>query len=81
MKKKKNVWLAAILNLLLPGLGYIYTGRRVVFVSTIILLSIFYVSATLDADMTTIDWLVGIPLSLLFAYDGYKTAEEANEKK
>jgi len=35
--KKKNPWLAAILNLFLPGIGFAYLGGPVLIVSGIIL--------------------------------------------
>ena len=31
MKKKKSPWLAAILNFIFPGVGYIYVGKRKIF--------------------------------------------------
>ncbi len=81
MKKRyKYPWLAAILNFIIPGLGYLYTGKRMIFGGGLILLSVIYVSSTLNADMTYLDWAVGIPLSLLFAYDGYQTALEFNKR-
>ncbi len=81
MKKRyKYPWLAAILNLLLPGLGYLYAGKRMIFGGGLIILSIIYASFTLNAEMANIDWIIGLLLSLLFAYDGYQTALEFNKR-
>ncbi len=81
MAKQKKPWLAAILNFLVAGLGYIYVGKRVGFGVGMIAVTIIYLGLTWNYEYPPIDWLVGIALALLFAYDGYTTAEEVNKRK
>lgn len=33
MKENKKPWIAAVLNFLLPGIGYFYAGKKHIFVS------------------------------------------------
>jgi hypothetical protein len=48
MPKPKNPWIAAILNFLLPGLGYWYAGRKKLIVSIgFLILSIWVAGNTL----------------------------------
>ncbi len=87
---KKSAGLAAILNFILPGLGYIYSRTRgVVFPWGLFLLSIWVavhdwseITAILSGQMAiTEHFLLFIILyPLVFAYDGYKAAKEANKK-
>ena len=85
--KRKSQWLAAILNLFFPGAGYIYAGKRVgfgvgLFVCTFFFLSFAFVDPSLvDAPAGPYDafyFLIFVVISLLFAYDGYRTAQEVN---
>jgi len=83
---KKNPLLAAILNILIVGLGYIYTGKRILF--GILLLS---------AECSAILWLIFNPdlaasnimlhplniastfiFLLALAIDGYRDAQAEN---
>ena|SRR6266536_1152527 len=81
---KKRPWLAAILNALLPGAGYLYVGRRRIFGGFMVVASV----------LAVIDWRFGpnslpgepgllgniaCPLFLLaFAYDAYREAKMVN---
>ncbi|MBI4174293.1 MAG: hypothetical protein HY517_01500 [Candidatus Aenigmarchaeota archaeon] len=80
---KKNPWLAAVLNFLLYGLGYIYNGKRVGL--GILLLVADLVMGFIYMVMLSVELLVfAFPLLLMavgFAYDGYKEAEEISRKK
>ncbi|MBI5803178.1 hypothetical protein HY448_00650 [Candidatus Pacearchaeota archaeon] len=80
-KQKKSPWLAAILNFLLFGLGYIYVGKRVAFGIGLIIATIIYTGLTWNYEYTWVDLMFGVAIGLLFAYDGYKTAEEVNKKR
>ncbi len=81
---KKNPWLAATLNFLLPGLGYIYAGRRAVFGAGLILVlfvlsfllfkDLQFSNLTPEYDMRSLAWAVS--LNLLFAYDAYTDAKK-----
>lgn len=78
--EKKKPWAAALLNLLLPGLGYVYAGKRVVFGAGILLTSVILYWGVPPNAISGIIWVDGFAMSVLFAYDGYKTAEEVNRK-
>lgn len=77
-KNNKNPILAGILNLIVPGLGYVYVGKRLV-LGVGLILSLFL---WFGIDFSNIPlWIQidSIIMAFLFAYDGYKTAEEFNE--
>ncbi|MCK4997152.1 hypothetical protein KAS08_02515 [Candidatus Pacearchaeota archaeon] len=81
VKKKSNAKkpvLAGFLNLIVPGLGYVYAGKRINFGIALIIFSVFYVGATINQIATFEDYFFGIILSFIFAYDGYRTAKEKN---
>src|SRR3989338_955489 len=87
---KKNAGVAAILNFILPGLGYIYARvRGTIFPWGLFLLSIWVavhdwneITAILSGQMAiTEHFLLFIILyPIVFAYDGYKATKEANKK-
>lgn len=83
VKKRKNPGWAAFLNFFIPGLGYVYAGKRMgfgiglVFWDSILLGLVFI----LPQQQTVSFILDGIVMAILFAYDGYKTAQEVNEEK
>ena len=84
----KTPWLAALLNFLIPGVGYIYTGKRVWFGILLIIWQIlgFFVASSFfpypeGYNPWQMDLAAQLLISLIFAYDGYKTAEEVNESK
>ena len=80
MAGKKNPWIAAILNFLLFGLGYLYVGVRTNFA---LLLVISYVIALLDSFIFSVPisyssffWLSYVLISLGFAIDAYNEAKK-----
>ncbi|MBI2044356.1 hypothetical protein HYT24_03265 [Candidatus Pacearchaeota archaeon] len=80
-KKQKKPWLAAILNFLIIGLGYIYTGKRIEFGIGLIIAYVVFVTLSWSYEYTWADFVLEVAVGLLFAYDGYKTAEEVNRGK
>jgi MFS family permease len=90
MVKKRNVkipWLAALLNFIIPGVGYVYAGKRVGFGVGLIVWSILsfiiysFFPYPEGYNPWQADFLVQFLICLVFAYDGYKTAEEVNGRK
>ncbi len=77
----KNPWIAAVLNFVLPGLGYIYVGKRLVFGVGLALLSIIIGIYWIFFEIPFIMIVDSLVVEFLLAYDGYKTAEEKNNKK
>ena len=77
----KNPWIAAILNIIIAGLGYIYVGRRknfgyLLIIGQVLILANIMVNPT--AQNTAIEPLViigGILWELAFAYDGFRMAQ------
>jgi hypothetical protein len=80
-KQKKNPWVAAILNLLIFGLGYVYVGKRIGFGIGLIFVDVILGSMFLFFETHPAVWIYIFILGLLFAYDGYKTAGEVNRTK
>ena len=79
MVNKKSPWLAAIFNFLLPGLGYIYSGKRVFFGAGILIVSVLLYWGISFQDLPLIVWVDSLLMAFLFAFDGYQTAEEVNK--
>ncbi len=94
MVKRKIPWLAAALNLLIPGAGYIYVGTRLRFgvllvaAATIVLFApVSQEAETADVDLevlttdpTLITMLVAaVFIAIAFAYDGWCDAKAHNE--
>ena len=84
----KKPWLAAILNLVLFGAGYIYNGKRVMLGTALIVAWILIRVGEIPIYLTNLvfnDWLIlffGIVvLQISFASDGYKEAKEINSQK
>ncbi len=79
-EKKKAPWVVAILNFLLPGLGYLYLGKRTAFGVGLVIWLCIMTGLSLSQGTSllnnTRDILEGLILGILFAYDGYKTAQE-----
>lgn len=88
--QKKSPYLAALLNLLFFGAGYLYLGKRVVLGALLILASLImfveYFSGTIDlfghisnweniADTHSISMTI---IAIALAYDGYKLAIRNN---
>lgn len=95
MQTKKVAWLAALLNFILPGAGYVYVGQRLKFG---VLLLAGMVLVTFGprpeyASQTTIDpstlatdpgvlvmGVAALLIALGFAYDGYCDAKTYNQQ-
>lgn len=88
-KKQKNPWIAAVLNFILPGLGYIYVGKkRKVFAFGLFALSIWVgihdrqeILSLLSGKMSLFEisehFLIFILLyPLVFAWDAFMDAGE-----
>lgn len=73
--ESKNPWIAGILNFFIPGLGYVYSGKRVVFgvgLLVVWILSLFwYWIIFLQTGLMRLITPLGVLMSLLFAYDAY----------
>ncbi len=79
MNKEKNQKLAAFLNFILPGVGYIYNGNRVTFITIMLVAFIVSIIAGSDSEsVRNLDVLTGIIFSIGFGYDAYIEAEEIN---
>ena len=89
-------WLAALLNLILPGLGYLYNRQRILlglgltFFFTMVYVSIFTSSATTgssgSAQMISPIQQMLTPISALFFYfavaqDAHSEAEKIKKEK
>ncbi len=90
MAKKKNPWIAAVLNFFIWGLGYLYNGKRIalgagLLVGDILLnISIFLTLLNLPTEISTsqIDevsgWLIILSfvlISITLAYDAHREAK------
>ncbi len=85
----KKPWLAAILNIILTGLGYIYNGKRMSFgilmvISTLLIYGsssegekLFQVFSIETIIIAVASWIIMV---IAFAYDAYKDAQEVNQK-
>ena len=90
MAKSKNKWIAAILNFLLPGLGYWYVGKKKIIVSLGFFILSIWVAIHDWNEITNIlagkmhiteHFLLFIILyPIIFAYNAYADAEEVNLK-
>ncbi len=83
--QKKSGWLAAFLNLVCPGVGYMYCGRKTLGIFVLVLSIFLYVVA--DTDMLENQWLspseaAGIYVTLLLVVfiDGFVAAHSYNKK-
>ena len=84
-------WLAAILNLIFPGIGYVYIGKRMFFGITVLILyasfyyNIFLVPSSASSEPLhpneIVFFLAGILFHIGFSYDAYKDAEEAKRQE
>jgi len=84
-KQLKNPWVAAILNFIFYGAGYLYLGKRTNFgVLLLIAWIIGAISGLGNVSLGELPFGVFISefiLTVGLAYDGYKTAEEVNKGK
>ena len=71
--KKKNPWVAAILNLLLPGLGFAYLGGPALIVSGVVLfisgaaIEVIYAKYTVGMASTASYWIWSVLAALSLA--------------
>jgi hypothetical protein len=82
----KNRWIAAVLNLFLYGLGYVYLGKRKTFGATLFLANLAFYAAfgylllnpriTLDFTYETANGVGFGIIALVFAYDAYQLGKE-----
>ncbi len=78
MSKLKKPWLAALLNIALPGLGYVYAGKRNVLGIGLVVTSVFLYWVVELHDLPIYIWVDSFVTSLLFGYDVYKDTEAVN---
>ena len=88
MVKIKKPWIAALLNLIFFGLGYIYNGKRIRFglglVSAWVLILagvilIYFTHAVFDEWTLLFSGLVVLQFS--FGIDGYNETKDINKKE
>lgn len=90
--RNKSPWIAAVLNLILPGAGYIYAGMRVRFGVLLIAAMVLVLfgpnpeytrnvdTQTVATDPSTIVvGIAGIMVSIGFAYDAYCDVKRRND--
>lgn len=70
--KKKSGWIAAILNLVLPGAGYAYCGRWIL--GIVVFAILFALSVAADTPM------VAYGFAVILAIDGFLAANRYNKK-
>lgn len=68
--KKKSGWLAAFMNLVFPGAGYMYCGRWLVGILAALLVIFMYVEIP----------EAGLGISLLLFVDGFLSVSSYNKK-
>lgn len=79
----KKPWLAAFLNLIVPGVGYLYLGKRKAF-SVLLLISLVVFGLALFSDPglykgygeSLLAGVSGFIVGLAFAVDAYLMAKE-----
>ncbi len=75
----QNAFIAAVLNLILVGLGYVYLKRYLRAVLSFIVYIMAYVIIFYLATFVPILIWIGIPVTLFFVYDAYKRGNESKE--
>ncbi|MEM2193655.1 MAG: hypothetical protein QXY40_00840 [Candidatus Methanomethylicia archaeon] len=77
--RRVNPILAAILNFIVPGLGFIYIGRRLLVAVGLILISVSIIGAMLDyKDLTFTDLIASLMYSVVMALLAYIAARKVN---
>jgi hypothetical protein len=88
-RREKRAWLAGLLNFLLPGLGYLYNGRRIFFGILLLLAVILDLTKAFGNDPifistqcigTRTSLIASLILALAFALDGLREAKAINDK-
>lgn len=85
LKKIKSPGLAAFLNVIIPGVGYLYVGKRTEF-GTLLIISTIIAMVSGTGNISVGDIPIGLFLSyfvslIAFGYDGFKIAKETNGMK
>ncbi len=78
MAKRKNPLVAAILSLIIAGLGHIYLGK---FLSGVVLLSLEAITCAIFLYHADLGGFLNITVSIFAAYDAYKLASGMNRSK
>jgi hypothetical protein len=77
--KGKNPWAAAILNLVIPGLGYLFAGSKRRFfrigVTAGTIVSLLSPSLWTE-DFDAMFWIGGAIIAVIFAVDAYQDAKQ-----
>lgn len=83
---KNNPWVAAVLNFLIPGLGYLYLGKRMLFgglLLTSMLISGYWllnnpsVNQTLTTNIANVIYVIW---AAAFGIDAFQEARRKNRK-
>ena len=77
--KRKSPILAAILNLLLPGVGYLYVGRRITFGVLLFIGYLLAIFATLSRDFSGLELVASAIIIVAFAIDAWSEASNHNK--
>lgn len=84
---RKSPWVAAVLNLLIWGAGYIYNGVRTAYGVGLIVVEIlehaplFYLGLEATVSFPIMLYPIShLLISVLLAYDGYKDTEKINSQ-
>lgn len=80
---KRIPWVAALLNFILPGSGYLYIGKRQIFAFLLMggaivqLTGDFFIKGHYAAqDWRSYEWMTSFILLLAFAFDAYHEAKK-----
>ncbi len=77
--RRVNPILAAILNFIAPGLGFIYIGKRLFVAVGLVLISMSVIRAMFNhKDLTFIDLIASLTYSIVMALLAYIAAKKAN---
>lgn len=83
----KNQYVAALVNFIMPGIGYFYLRRKIPFAILITTISILSVYLYITSDpvvqlffQTPSMQIIGLLYSVAFAYDAYTEALKTHKK-
>lgn len=79
--RRKSRGLAALLNFLLPGVGYLYVGRRVGFAALLFIGYLIGMGEAFSDDGTIsgFEAVASIIIGIAFAVDGWGEADRRNK--
>ncbi len=72
---RKNPTLAAILNFIIWGVGYIYLGKKLNFAIILVIAEMVFVGSAFIEPWPTLLTVGLLVASIAFAYDAYKEAK------